>query len=70
MASMDQYDIYYLDTLNGGSGCLRLYITDVPFWLAKNKGYLIREMQPLGKITHMEEWKKANQFGWEQVKQR
>lgn len=64
---MEQFDIAYLDTLEGGAGSTRLYLTDVPYWLAKNKGYLIREMQPVSTLAHADAHREATNYGWEQL---
>lgn len=38
--------VHFLNATVGGSGMTRMELEDVPSWLARNPGYLIREIVP------------------------
>lgn len=65
----EQVRVDYLDTLEGGSGQTMLYLTDVPNWLAKHKGYLIRGIVPVSSLSHIDAWRDADKYGWDKLAQ-
>lgn len=43
-------EVSYLDAVNGGSGLTRMDLTEVPTWLARRPGLVIRELIPVGTL--------------------
>lgn len=63
----EQMRVDYLDTIEGGSGQTTLYLTDIPYWLAKHKGYLIRNIVPVSSMTAHQVWEDASNYGWKEL---
>ena len=63
----EQMRVDYLDTIEGGSGQTTLYLTDIPYWLAKHKGWLIRNIVPISSLSHGQAWRDASTYGWEEL---
>jgi hypothetical protein len=47
MKMLKHWDVQYLDALRGGSGLLRMAITDFAEWLQANPGYLVLRVTPV-----------------------
>ena len=63
----EQMRVDYLDTIEGGSGQTTLYLTDIPYWLAKHKGYLIRNIVPVSSMISHQVWEDASNHGWREL---
>ena len=64
----EQMRVDYLDTIEGGSGQTTLSLTDIPYWLAKHKGYLIRNIVPSSLVPAHDQWNAASRHGWGQLR--
>lgn len=65
-----QCDVSYIDTIDGGSGSTRVPLEELPYWLAANKGYLIREIIPVSSIAIEEGWKISSRHGWDNLRKK
>lgn len=56
-------DVAYLNAVDGGSGLTRMDLDQVPVWLAKHPGYLIRELVVVDNLADAREHAAARNAG-------
>ena len=44
---MKYYNVSYFDTIQGGSGLVRVEVDKLHIWLKEHPGYLIRHLSPM-----------------------
>lgn len=60
--------VNYLDTIEGGSGQTSMSLEDLPMWLARRRGTLIREIIP--NSMQYDEYKDARRLGYDELRDR